>query len=68
MHVAAEHRDMSFAPRRFSSVARLAVRFAMTLLGFATAITMVIGIRFVVFEYFHGDGLILQRLFAALFR
>ena len=38
MHAAAEHRDMSFAPRRLSSVARQAVRFALTLLTFAAAI------------------------------
>ena len=68
MHAAAEHRDMSFAPRRLSSVARPAVRFALTLLTFAAAITAVVGIRFVVFEYSHGDGWVIQRLADALFR
>lgn len=68
MHTAAEHRDMSFAPRRLSSVTRLAVRFALTLLAFAIAISAVVGIRFVVFEYFHGDGWIIQRFADALFR
>ena len=67
MQVAAEQRDMSFAPRRLSSVARLVVRLALTLLGFAAAITAIIGIRFVVFEYFHGNDWIIDRLFAVLF-
>lgn len=57
---------MSFALPRFSAVTRLAVRFALTLLGFAAAITAVLTIRFVVFEHFHGNDWIIGRLFAAL--
>jgi hypothetical protein len=67
MHVAAEQRDTSFALRRLSSVTWLAVCFAMTLLGFAVATTAVLGIRFVVFEHFHGDDWIIERFFNALF-
>ena len=68
MHTAAEHRDMLLTPRRLSSVTRPAVRFALTLLAFAAAIMAVMGIRFVVFEHFHGNDWIIQRLADALFR
>jgi hypothetical protein len=65
MQILAE--DMLPLPRhrRYSKAARIA-DFVFVLLMFAAMIAAVIGIRFVVFEYYHGNEQIVRQLFDIL--
>ncbi len=67
MH-AISQKSAPFKRRSHPATVRSVFSLALMFLCFALAIAAVIGVRFVAFEYFHGDADAIQHLAGSLFR
>jgi hypothetical protein len=56
------------AMQSFAETVRLIARVALMLCCVAIALTLAFGVRFIVFEYFHGDADVMRHLADQLWR